>query len=207
MIFLFPEQKQISATAYLPPAHWYRFDNDFLAHVVGTNERYTFYDSESHRPLLLREGLILPIVTDMPEPLNTFEIRRKPIELWIIPTAKGKASGDLFWDDGESIDTFEKGQYNYFAIELDDCNLWILPLYHAIKDGKDGEVAKISIISIILAREHQLSVVEIKIGNATLSGVINRHQLSIPIGDHLDLYRLEHTVNISLKKEGKCYLD
>jgi len=36
-------------------------------------------------------------------------------------SAKNLAKGDLFWDDGESLDTYERGDYSYvlfFAEEV-----------------------------------------------------------------------------------------
>ncbi len=44
------------------------------------------------------------------------------------------ATGDLFWDDGESINTIESGKYNYYTFELHpNCSLEI----NVIKSGYD----------------------------------------------------------------------
>jgi len=37
------------------------------------------------------------------------------------------ARGDLFWDDGESIDTYERNHYNYFIFSYDNQRLIIEP--------------------------------------------------------------------------------
>ena len=38
-----------------------------------------------------------------------------------------KHNGDLFWDDGESIDTYETFNYNYFIFNYDSQRLTIEP--------------------------------------------------------------------------------
>ncbi len=44
------------------------------------------------------------------------------------------ATGDLFWDDGESINTIESGKYNYYTFKLHpNCSLEI----DVIKSGYD----------------------------------------------------------------------
>lgn len=45
--------------------------------------------------------------------MTTTASRRNPFFLTVALTAGGWAHGDLFWDDGESLDTFEKGNYCY----------------------------------------------------------------------------------------------
>jgi hypothetical protein len=56
--------------------------------------------------------------------VNTETIRRGSIKLIAIPGKDKTASGDLFWDDGESIDTIETNNYNYFSFRLNNnCSL------------------------------------------------------------------------------------
>ncbi|KAF3846403.1 hypothetical protein F7725_003481 [Dissostichus mawsoni] len=58
----------------------------------------------------VREGHIIP----QQEPaLTTAASRRNPFFLTVALSAGGWARGDLFWDDGDSLDTFEMGNYCY----------------------------------------------------------------------------------------------
>lgn len=53
--------------------------------------------------------------------LTTTASRRNPFTLIVALSAENWAKGDLFWDDGESLDTFERGDYSYvlfFAEEV-----------------------------------------------------------------------------------------
>lgn len=42
----------------------------------------------------------------------------QPLHLVSALSDNGSASGDLFWDDGESIDTYETNQYAYIIFNV-----------------------------------------------------------------------------------------
>lgn len=42
----------------------------------------------------------------------------QPLHLVSALSDDGSASGDLFWDDGESIDTYENNQYAYIVFSV-----------------------------------------------------------------------------------------
>ncbi|CAF4731027.1 unnamed protein product [Rotaria socialis] len=73
-------------------------------------------------PLFLRGGAIIPHQLSA---LNTVMSRKKPMYLIVALDNKQQATGDLFWDDGESIDTYEKSIYNYFIFNCDSSHLTI----------------------------------------------------------------------------------
>nr|XP_053632508.1 maltase-glucoamylase-like isoform X2 [Cherax quadricarinatus] len=60
-------------------------------------------------PLHIRGGHILP--TQRPA-LNTFLSRRQPLGVLVAIGLDRRASGQLFWDDGESIDTIGRRKYS-----------------------------------------------------------------------------------------------
>ncbi|KAM4672049.1 sucrase-isomaltase, intestinal-like [Amazona ochrocephala] len=59
-------------------------------------------------PLFIRGGYILP---EQAPAITTTKSRLNPFRLIIALDEQGKASGSLFWDDGDSIDTIEKENY------------------------------------------------------------------------------------------------
>nr|XP_012788816.1 unnamed protein product [Sorex araneus] len=61
-------------------------------------------------PLFIRGGHILP--TQNPDRTTTMS-RLNPLGLIIALDHQGEASGSLFWDDGDSIDSIEKEQFFY----------------------------------------------------------------------------------------------
>lgn len=49
--------------------------------------------------------------------MNTARLEKEPFWLYIFPDANDTAYGELFLDDGESIDSIEKGKYNLYAFK------------------------------------------------------------------------------------------
>lgn len=52
--------------------------------------------------------------------LTTATSRKNPFFLTVALSAGGQAWGDLFWDDGDSLDTFETGNYSYIVFVADE---------------------------------------------------------------------------------------
>lgn len=77
--------------------------------------------SLSYNKLHLQESYFLSfhcVSSDLPRPfkepaLTTTASRTNPFFLTVALSAGGWAHGDLFWDDGDSLDTFEMGNYCY----------------------------------------------------------------------------------------------
>ncbi|XP_030207537.1 lysosomal alpha-glucosidase isoform X2 [Gadus morhua] len=65
--------------------------------------------------LHLREGVIIP--TQRPN-ITLWVSSGQPLHLVSALSEDGSASGDLFWDDGESIDTYETNQYAYIVFDV-----------------------------------------------------------------------------------------
>jgi alpha-glucosidase (family GH31 glycosyl hydrolase) len=138
-ISLYFQQNQKEVDAYLPDDIWYEFkDHDFvLASKIGhvkLTDRAT-----GPPPTHFRGGSIIPFTKaeskiSKQDISNTDIIRKNGLVLIVIPDKAKTASGDLFWDDGESIDTIESGNYNYYTFELQsNCSLEI----DVIKSGCD----------------------------------------------------------------------
>ena len=76
-------------------------------------------------PVHVRGVSILPI-SGVSDVWNTYFIRKSGLRLAVIPGTDKTASGNLFWNDGESIDTIGRNQYNYYTFDLQkDCTLEI----------------------------------------------------------------------------------
>ncbi|KAL3869416.1 hypothetical protein ACJMK2_042100, partial [Sinanodonta woodiana] len=111
------QEGQISLTYYLPRGRWY----NFYTGVVEISQQGSFHKraitSDTPIPLHVRGGYILPLQAPSN---NTVYSRRNPFKLLVAledseNTGRGMvADGQLFWDDGDSIDTYENGSY-YFA--------------------------------------------------------------------------------------------
>ena len=81
-------------------------------------------------PLFIRGGIILP---HQQSAMNTVQSRKKPMYLIIALDNNQQAQGNLYWDDGESIDTYQNSLYNYFIFNYNQQNLTIEPIIFKYK--------------------------------------------------------------------------
>ncbi|KAM4597980.1 lysosomal alpha-glucosidase isoform 2-T2 [Polymixia lowei] len=102
------EQGAVELAAYLPPGTWYSLHNGQPFYSKG---QYLLLPADLDTiNVHVREGHIIP----QQEPaLTTAASRRNPFFLTVALSTGGWAWGDLFWDDGDSLDTFKTGDYCY----------------------------------------------------------------------------------------------
>ncbi|CAF4513313.1 unnamed protein product [Rotaria socialis] len=91
---------------YIPSSPWYNFYNGSIIPVQ--NQFMSINAPLETIPILLRGGAIVPTQGFAN---NTKLSRMQPFGLIIVPDLNGNAEGDLFYDDGESIDTITAKSY------------------------------------------------------------------------------------------------
>nr|XP_025039028.1 maltase-glucoamylase, intestinal-like [Pelodiscus sinensis] len=97
-----------SVDVYFPEASWFDYYTGDKV-PVSWHRRFVSVDAPLDKiPLFLRGGYILP--TQAPATTTTLS-RLNPFGLIIALNERGEASGSLFWDDGDSIDSIEKEVY------------------------------------------------------------------------------------------------
>lgn len=132
------EEGATSVDVYLPDDLFY----DWYTHkpVQGKGEIHTFSDVNiTTIPLLIRSGVILPL--RVKSAYTTTDLREEDFELLIPVDAHGKASGELYVDDGVSID--QGDDYTHITFKYNKGELTI--------KGKFGynvpKIAKITVLS------------------------------------------------------------
>ncbi|CAG2100956.1 unnamed protein product [Medioppia subpectinata] len=117
LISPFLYEKQTEVSAYLPNDIWY----EILPQIVKVKQTGKITIKEKSPtdppPVHLRGGSIIPMSVSSVH-INTNTVRQSAINLVVLPDVKSEGLGDLYWDDGESIDTIENGNYNYYSFEL-----------------------------------------------------------------------------------------
>ncbi|XP_058387661.1 maltase-glucoamylase isoform X2 [Diceros bicornis minor] len=100
------ESSTFEIRAYFPRARWYDYSTE--SGNASTGEWKTLQAPLDHINLHIRGGYILP----WQEPaMNTYYSRQNFMGLIVALDDNGKAEGEMFWDDGQSIDTYENGNY------------------------------------------------------------------------------------------------
>uniref|UniRef100_F1SRR8 Maltase-glucoamylase 2 (putative) n=1 Tax=Sus scrofa TaxID=9823 RepID=F1SRR8_PIG len=100
------ESNTFQILAYFPRARWYDYSTESGSESPG--EWKILAAPLDHINLHIRGGYILP----WQEPaMNTFSSRQKFMGLIVALDSSGRADGQIFWDDGQSIDTYENGNY------------------------------------------------------------------------------------------------
>ncbi|CAH1773121.1 unnamed protein product [Owenia fusiformis] len=125
------EEGQSIIDMYLPKGLWYDYYTGALIKTgEGTNTTFEV-NSLSPIPLHLRGGVIFPLQ----EPAVTTTLSRKnPFSLLVALDDNGQASGDLYWDDGESIEPLSKDEYSYFEFVAKENTLTVTIVKSYIPD-------------------------------------------------------------------------
>ncbi|KAM6168214.1 putative maltase-glucoamylase 2 [Erethizon dorsatum] len=100
------ESNTFEVRAYFPRAWWYDYSTESGHKSTGVWE--ILKAPLDHINLHVRGGYILP----WQEPaINSHSSRQNFMGLTVALDDDGKAEGQIFWDDGQSIDTYENGNY------------------------------------------------------------------------------------------------
>uniref|UniRef100_A0A8C6PJX3 Lysosomal alpha-glucosidase n=1 Tax=Nothobranchius furzeri TaxID=105023 RepID=A0A8C6PJX3_NOTFU len=102
------DEGSVEVKAYLPAGTWYSLQNGQPLYSKG--EYFLLPAPLETINVHVREGHIIP----QQEPaLTTTVSRGNAFFLTVALSASGQARGVLFWDDGDSLDTFEMENYSY----------------------------------------------------------------------------------------------
>jgi len=137
-------ENHVNKSLYLPTtSRWFDY---YTGEEVRTLGHITVPAPLDFIPLYLRGGAIIP---HQQSAMNTVASRMKPLYLIAALDKNQYAEGYLFWDDGESIDTYQKGVFNYFAFHYKSERLTIEPwTYNYPKMGNDIKLEEITIFGM-----------------------------------------------------------
>jgi len=130
---------------YLPSLNerWFNYYSGEEQLQLGFINVTANYD---YLPLFLRGGSILP---RQQSAMNTVKSRLNPMNLIIALDQSNHAQGYLFWDDGESVNTYQKQNYNYFYFRFQKQRLTIEPwTYKYLQMGYQIKLNQITIYGL-----------------------------------------------------------
>jgi len=103
-------QGATTVQGYFPNAYWYDyFTYQKLAGVPGVLQLDAPLEKVN---MHIKGGVVIP--TQQPS-YTTYESRKNPFDIIVALDENRGARGDLFWDDGESLQTWEDGIYTYIS--------------------------------------------------------------------------------------------
>ncbi|XP_072385284.1 lysosomal alpha-glucosidase-like isoform X1 [Diabrotica undecimpunctata] len=112
------KENDVKVSAYIPKGNWYNFYT--LDGFYSKGENFTLNAPLDTIPLLVRGGAIVPLQ----KPKNTTtDSRKSKLELLIANDERKSASGDLYWDDGDSLNSYKEKQYSSLMFELEENTL------------------------------------------------------------------------------------
>lgn len=185
---------------------------DFAHKVEPVSGHVHITDAESHRPLLFTAGSILPVVAHarLPTLVNTANLRKTPIQLWVLPTVTGSAKGDLFFDDGESIDTIKAGNYNYYNFALEACHLTIESTHFGYKaNAHSADILQVDSINVALSSSkaiNQLSL-HVTVNGKEQKASLDKQTFKIHFDTPLNLLHSKEKISIEFKNKNtnECF--
>ncbi|CAF1657624.1 unnamed protein product, partial [Adineta ricciae] len=117
--------------AYVPQDVWYEFPSGIQVNDVG---QYVDFETPIEKiNVHVRGGFIIPM--QIPGS-NLVYGRTNPLEFLVSLSQSGSASGSLFWDDGDSMDTIESKSYSYFEFNVTTSILFIYGVNLNLLDDK-----------------------------------------------------------------------
>ncbi|XP_071949869.1 sucrase-isomaltase, intestinal-like [Antedon mediterranea] len=102
------EENKAEVNGYFPEARWFDYYTGAEMESVGSGTNKTLQAPIDVIPVHLRGGYIIP--TQEPA-MNTNKSRENTMGVLVALDSDMSAKGSLFWDDGESMDTYANGEY------------------------------------------------------------------------------------------------
>ena len=148
------EENATVLEAYFPYARWYQF------HEFDGNPEYTLaVDGEAtgrtfknvtleldEIAIYVRGGKIVPFFTDHAR--NTVVLRKRPLTVLVALDSFGKASGTLYWDDGETFDTIKIGSYSLVKFEVEYNKFTSRAVFNEYKNADEFKINRLTVLGV-----------------------------------------------------------
>ncbi|XP_057695527.1 sucrase-isomaltase, intestinal isoform X2 [Corythoichthys intestinalis] len=133
----------IMLETYIPDALWY--DYETMKPLSERRQKIKLHLPGDKLGLHIRGGAVLP--TQKPDVTTTYS-RRNPMGLIIALDDQGQAAGELFWDDGDSRETFKKGNYILYKFTVIYGVLTMQVIHAGYRDPNNLHFENITILGV-----------------------------------------------------------
>jgi alpha-glucosidase len=137
------EENETSVEIYIPEDRFYDFAT-FLP-VEGTGENMTLEDVGFDQiPLHIKSGAIIPMRNE--SAMTTKDLRKQPFHVLIAPDVDGNASGELYLDDGDSI---EQNAISMISMSWSHNTLTVDGTFdYEPSDGESRAVVRVTVLGV-----------------------------------------------------------
>nr|XP_046169636.1 maltase-glucoamylase, intestinal [Oncorhynchus gorbuscha]XP_046169637.1 maltase-glucoamylase, intestinal [Oncorhynchus gorbuscha]XP_046169639.1 maltase-glucoamylase, intestinal [Oncorhynchus gorbuscha]XP_046169640.1 maltase-glucoamylase, intestinal [Oncorhynchus gorbuscha] len=129
--------------AYVPDAVWFDYEKE--ERITVRKNHVDIYLPADKLGLHIRGGAILPIQRPA---VTTVYSRRNPMGLIVALDDNNRAAGELFWDDGDSRDTVETGNYMHYQFSLNNGELTIQVMHSGYSDPNNLKFENITVLGV-----------------------------------------------------------
>uniref|UniRef100_A0A8C0U487 alpha-glucosidase n=1 Tax=Cyanistes caeruleus TaxID=156563 RepID=A0A8C0U487_CYACU len=193
-----------STRVFFPEGEWYEYDTG--EPVLLQKAWHEIQTPADKMGLHLRGGYIFP--TQNPA-TTTVASRRNPMGLIIALDANSEASGDLFWDDGESTGTIQNKAYIYYEFRVSNNALQMTATHSNYSDPNNLKFEEIKILGL----PHEITTVSVSQNNVVQNYPINTtydsaRKVAFIRGLQLELgksYTVTWALNVALNERFDCY--
>ncbi|CAD7690944.1 unnamed protein product [Nyctereutes procyonoides] len=133
-----------TVSAYIPNATWYDYETG--AKRPWKKQRVNMYLPGDKIGLHLRGGYIIPIQQPA---VTTTASRKNPLGLIVALDDNNIAKGDFFWDDGETKNTVQNGNYILYTFSVSNNKLDIICTHSSYQEGTTLAFETIKILGLI----------------------------------------------------------
>ncbi|XP_047026536.1 uncharacterized protein LOC124634907 [Helicoverpa zea] len=105
--------------AHFPAPHaWYNIRD---GHFLASDKSAQLTDNET---VAVKGGGIIPMQEPpLQGPVTTTNTRSSPLQLLVAPDRDNRATGELYWDDGDSLNTYEEQKYSHIEFSLNNTEI------------------------------------------------------------------------------------
>ncbi|XP_073706325.1 sucrase-isomaltase, intestinal-like [Garra rufa] len=132
--------------AYIPDAKWYNFETGVK--ILDRKVETKVYVPLDKIGLHLRGGAVIPV--QRPD-VTTTASRRHPMGLIVALDDNKAASGELFWDDGDSRDTVSSGVHIHYQFSVANGVLSMQVTHNGYTDPRNLKFENITVLGVTSA--------------------------------------------------------
>nr|XP_028587297.1 sucrase-isomaltase, intestinal [Podarcis muralis] len=124
------DQGAVTVHAYIPDARWYDYHT---GKYIGVRRQFQDLGAPlEHINLHIRGGYIIP----WQEPdITTNASRKNPLGLTVALDDNGNSRGELYWDDGITIDAYETANYYFSTFQVTQNTLTVTVVHNNLPDA------------------------------------------------------------------------